>query len=223
MQPVASALGTLGRVLTIELPGHGSTPLGSTPFGMSAFVDALGDALSALALYDDGSERARPLVFGYSMGGYVALALEAERPGTLGGIVTLGTKFMWTPEYATREGARLDARVMLEKVPKFAALLDERHAACGGWHALLGNTRRVMQVLGAAPLLTRASLARVGVPVMIAVGERDDTVSIDEAREVAAWMPKARAESLPDAPHPIERVPVALVVRAMEAMVHTLP
>ena len=85
---------------------------------MHTFVEALGDCVSALALYadDEIANVHAPIVFGYSMSGYVALALEAERPGTFSGIVTLGTKFAWTPDVATTESARLDPAAISKKL-----------------------------------------------------------------------------------------------------------
>jgi pimeloyl-ACP methyl ester carboxylesterase len=140
------------------------------------------------------------------MGGYAALLLESRAPGSLGGIVTLGTKFEWTPESAMRESARLDPAVLSAKVPKFAETLAERHAGSGGWELLLQRTATLLQDLGATPLLTEDSLRRVRVPVIVAVGSRDDTVNAAEAARVASLMHDATSIGLPDAPHPIERV-----------------
>ncbi|MFN9204965.1 MAG: alpha/beta fold hydrolase, partial [Gemmatimonas sp.] len=123
MHPIVEALSASGRfaaVQAVELPGHGRTPT-SVGFGMGPFTSAL-----ATAVRDVGF--GRPVVFGYSMGGYVALLLEASAPGSLGGIVTLGTMLHWTPEVAARartlhapaarrpeapaEGEPLDARLL---------------------------------------------------------------------------------------------------------------
>lgn len=209
MRPVADALAPLGAVRALEFPGHGASPLGAREFSVPGFVAWLAAALRA----DE-----RPLVFGYSMGGYVALALEAARPGTFAGIVTLGTKFAWTPESASREAARLDAVVIREKVPRFAAALEARHAAADGWESVLARTGALLRQVGDRPLLDAASLARVACPVTVAVGEQDDTVSPAEAREAAGQVADGLAEVLPGIGHPIERVPVPLV----EALVRPL-
>lgn len=208
MRPVADALGELGPVRLVEFAGHGATPLGEGAFGIAGFRDALAASLDA----------SPPYVFGYSMGGYVALALEAARPGSVAGIVTLGTKFDWTPEVAAREAARLDAATIREKVPRFAAALEARHAHAGGWELVLERTAGLLRDLGADPLLDASSLARVRCPVVIAVGGRDDTVSVDECQATAAWLPHAAVESLADLPHPIEKVPPASAVALMRAL-----
>lgn len=213
MQPVADALRGVASVTAPELPGHGDTvlPTGHT-FTIDTFVRALRThvvELAAAAADAADADRAAPIAFGYSMGGYVALALEAAHPGTFSRIVTLGTKFEWTPDVASREASRLNAAMIAEKVPKFATLLQERHAGAGGWEMLLQRTALLLHALGASPTLNREALARIAIPVTVAVGERDDTVSLDEATRIAAMIPSAQSAAVVGAPHPIERVALA--------------
>jgi pimeloyl-ACP methyl ester carboxylesterase len=210
MQPVVDALvecRRFARVLTVELPGHGNTPA-DAGFGMAAFTTALADAIRGAGLV-------RPAVFGYSMGGYVALLLEAQAPGTLGGLVTLGTMLHWTPDVAARAAARLDPALMRAKVPAFADALEARHRGAGGWERVLTETAALLTALGAAPPLTDDALRAVACPVHLLVGSKDDTVTFEETTRAASQMPHARASLLDDVPHPIERVPAHLVVRAM--------
>lgn len=210
MQPVADALTDsqqFARVLTVELPGHGDTPA-DAGFGMAPFMTALADAIHGAGLV-------RPLVFGYSMGGYVGLLLEAQAPGTLGGLVTLGTMLHWTPEIAARAAARLNPAVLRAKVPAFADALEARHRGAGGWERVLTDTATLLTGLGAAPPLTDNVLRAVACPVHLLVGSKDDTVTLEETTRAASRMPHARASLLDAVPHPIERVPPHLVVRAM--------
>jgi len=208
MAPIASALATLGTVDTLEFPGHGETPLGEDQFSLAGFAGVLERRVRG----------SRPLAFGHSMGGYVALALEAHAPGTFSGIVTLGTKFDWTPDGAAREVARLDPRVIAKKVPKFAALLAARHERSGGWEQHLQHTAGLITTAGAAPLLTPASLARIACPAHLAVGALDDTVTVDETARAARAVPGGSTQVLEGVGHPIERVPVDLIVAMVASM-----
>jgi pimeloyl-ACP methyl ester carboxylesterase len=211
MAPVVSALEPLGTVRALEFPGHGESPGGNVPFTISGFADWLLTALEP----DAGLS---PVVCGYSMGGYVALALEARRPGTFAGIATLGTKFAWTPEAATREGARLDPDVIRSKVPKFAAALEARHARAGGWERVLSDTASLLATLGADPPLDVRSLAKVRARVVLGVGDADDTVDAGETSRFAAMIPGATSRVLPGTPHPIERVAPEQVVALVQAV-----
>lgn len=209
MEPIAQALAALGTVHNVELPGHGRSPLSaSTDFSMNTFVGGLQSEVRRASII--GAEQ--PLVFGYSMGGYAALALETEHPGTFSGILTLGTKFAWTPDVALRESGRLNADVIAEKIPKFAATLEARHADAGGWRLLLQRTAAVLSALGEQPAITKDALGRVRARTIVALGDRDDTMTADEAREYASFIPGAQFELLADTPHPIERVHVSDIV-----------
>lgn len=216
MEPIARALESLGNVHNVELPGHGHTLLPhEREFSIATFVDSLAVAVDRV----NENSTSRPIVFGYSMGGYTALSLETKHPGTFAGILTLGTKFAWNPEVAMREGARLNADIIAEKVPKFASALEERHANAGGWKLLLSRTANLLTQLGDNPILTRESLGRVQAHVCVAVGERDDTVSPEEAREYAGFVTNSRSEILSGAPHPIEKVPADVIVQQMSALI----
>lgn len=211
MAPVVTALESLGRVRALEFPGHGASPGGTVPFTIEGFADWLRAALEPVAATP-------PIVFGYSMGGYVALSLEARRPGSFAGIATLGTRFAWSPDAATREGARLDAAVIRAKVPKFAAMLEARHARAGGWEQTLRNTASLLTALGADPPLAPPSLANVRARVMLGVGDADDTVDAAETGRFAAMIPGATHRVLPGTPHPIERVTPDEVVSLVRAV-----
>lgn len=210
MAPVVKALLAARRfadVIPVELPGHGETPLEpGAPFTMETFAHAIGSAIARANV-------PRPLVFGYSMGGYAALLLEQLHPDTVGGIVTLGTMLQWSPDVAARAAARLDPHVLRDKVPAFASVLQARHASAGGWELVLTRTAELLRQLGDHPPLTSSSLAGITCPVHLLVGDRDDSVTLDETMRAASCMPRARASRLPDTPHPIEKVSLSTITR----------
>ena len=220
MQPIVEAIRAFGdgriRVEVLEFPGHGRTPLvNDGAFRLSHFVDVMAERVNALG-------GVPPVLFGYSMGGYVGLSLEARSPNTFSGIVTLGTKFEWSTAGADREAARLDPVVLEQKVPKFAAALAARHEHAGGWETVVVRTAALLRENGNAPLLTVEALERVAIPVCLAVGTKDDTVSVLEAQAAADVMLRARCEALEDIGHPIERVPVQRIVDLLRPMLqHT--
>jgi pimeloyl-ACP methyl ester carboxylesterase len=216
MQPIVDALTAFGEgrihVVALEFPGHGRTPLpGDRAFGIPHFVEAMAQAVGEL-------RGPPPLLFGYSMGGYVGLALEARSPNTFSGVVTLGTKFVWTPSGAEREAARLDPVALELKVPKFAAQLAARHEHAGGWETMMVRTAALLRENGSAPLLTVQALERIAIPVCVAVGTKDETVGVAESQAAADVMLCGRCEVLEDVPHPIERVPVQRIVDLLRPM-----
>ena len=216
MQPIVDALRAFGggriRVEAVELPGHGATPLAhDTAFHPAHFVDAMALAVDAL-------HEPPPVLFGYSMGGYIGLALEARSPGTFSAMVTLGTKFEWTPDVAEREAARLDPVAVAARFPKFAEQLAARHEGAGGWETVMVRTAALLRENGHAPALTVEMLERVRIPVCVAVGTKDDTVGVAESQAAADLLLNGRCEVLVDIAHPIERVPVERIVDLLRPM-----
>ena len=205
LAPLAELLEPRFRVLTLDFAGHGPRPAPIGGWRLQRFVENLAEYLAAENL---GPVR----VFGYSMGGYVALALAAQRPALVHSVVTLGTKFVWDEATAAAETSRLDPAVIAAKVPGFAATLASRHAEGAGWEAVVRGTAEVLRDLGRAPLLSPAVLAGIPHPVRVLVGDRDATVSIEETANAYRMLPAGQLGVLPGIPHPLERVnPLAMV------------
>ena len=208
LAPLATRLGEGRRVVVIELEGHGATPLRDRPLRIESFAD---DVIAHL----DRQGIARAHVFGYSMGGYVALYLAATSSARIARVATLATKLAWTPEVAARESALLDPVAIRAKVPKFAAALEARHTGAG-WEALLAHTGELLHELGARPRVTDELLASVTQPVRIGVGDRDATVTIEECIAAVRRLASGELEVHPRTPHPFEKVSLDRLARSLE-------
>jgi pimeloyl-ACP methyl ester carboxylesterase len=182
---------------TLNFSGHGGAPF-SEGFGIEQF------AKEVLRFMDEkGLEKAD--IFGYSMGGYVALNLARLHPERVGRIITLATKFDWTPEGVEREAKMLDPEKIEAKVPAFAAQLRERHAP-NDWKLLLRKTADMMLDLGQRPLLTPDVLSKITHPCLICLGDNDLMVSLAETTQAAEALPNGRLHILEQTPHPFEKV-----------------
>ena len=198
---LADALRSRHRVHLLDFEGHASSPFRGRPFRISLFTE------NVLGLLDaKGIEQA--CLFGHSMGGYVALVLALEHPDRVARVATLGTKFRWDTNNSSREAARLDAATIRARVPRFADALEARHAAAGGWEAVLERTADFLRDLGGRPILTDETLGMIEVPVRVIVGDRDNTVGVEESTEVAHALQAGSVAVLPNVPHPIEQVPL---------------
>jgi pimeloyl-ACP methyl ester carboxylesterase len=193
-------------VLAPDFPGHGRGAAqgdGGNGAGAPVGFSIGGFAQDVLALLDrNGIDRAD--IFGYSMGGYIALYLARHHPGRVGRIITLGTKFAWDARVAEREASRLDPAAIEAKVPGFAAQLRERHG--DGWERVVRSTAKMMLELGAAPELTEADFRSIPHRALVAVGDRDAMVSIDETIGTARSLPAGECLVVPGTPHPFEQV-----------------
>ncbi|MCF8245428.1 MAG: alpha/beta fold hydrolase [Saprospiraceae bacterium] len=206
MEPLAELLQNDVEVFTLNFSGHGGAPFAAA-FGIETFTAEVLDFLN-----ENGLEMVD--IYGYSMGGYVALNLAQLHPGRVGKIITLATKFDWTPESAERESKMLDPNKIEAKIPAFADLLQMRHAP-NDWKVLLGKTAEMMLELGQQPVLTPAILSKIHHPALICLGDSDQMVSLGETSPAAAALPKGQFELLVQTPHPIEKVNLDTLVLAI--------
>lgn len=204
LAPLAGCLADAVDVRFVEFEGHGRTPASGRPFAIEHFAENVVAAMDARGI-------ARAALFGYSMGGYVALHLAATQPERVERVITLGTKFRWDPALAEREARRLDPAAIAAKVPRFAEALAARHVDAGGWESVLAHTAALLRSLGERPLLDDAVLGAIAQPVRVMVGDRDATVSIEETAGAYRALPNGELVVLPRTPHPLEQVDAALL------------
>jgi pimeloyl-ACP methyl ester carboxylesterase len=203
LDPLKSSLEKQGRtVFLINFSGHSGVPFAPT-FGIEAFSN---DVLKFLQTFSIK----RADIFGYSMGGYVALWFAHQHPEKAGKIVTLGTKFDWDPGSAEKETRKLNPEKIEEKVPAFARILQNRHAP-NDWKELLRRTAEMMTGLGAKPLLTEAVFKSITQEVEILLGDQDDMADRSYTEHVSKLIPNSRFELLMNTPHPIEKVELSCI------------
>ncbi len=192
----------------LEFEGHGETAPHPDGYSIERFAEQVVERLAARGI-------GRAALFGYSMGGYVALHLARVHPERVAAVATLGTKFRWDPATAAREAARLDPDAIRAKVPRFADALAARHGGAGGWEAVLARTAALLRALGERPVLTDATLAEVAQPVRVMVGDRDATVTVEETAGAYRALPNGELAVLPRTPHPLEQVDTGRLVAAL--------
>lgn len=205
LDPLKSELEKKGRrVYSINFSGHSGEPFSET-FGIETFAHNIGTFLAenSLSAVD---------IFGYSMGGYVALWFAYLNPAKVGRIVTLGTKFDWNLESAEKETKKLNAEKIEEKVPAFARILQNRHAP-NDWKELLAKTSAMMKKLGADPLLSKEILASIRNEIQVLLGDQDDMADRSYSEEVSRILANATFTLLQETPHPIEKVDLSHITR----------
>ncbi len=209
LEPLAAELKQQGyNVFTLSFSGHGQTPF-ALNFGIEQFSLELEQFIKVNNLD-------KPTVFGYSMGGYVALYLAHRNPNILGNIITLGTKFEWSPEISEKEIKMLDSKTIIEKVPKFAEALQKRHGQ--DWELLLQKTAEMILSLGNNNALTLNDFTSIENKVLIGLADKDTMVSLEETTAVYKQLKNGAMYMLPNTKHPIETVDVGLLVRNVQGI-----
>ncbi len=206
LEPLAKELSSLGyKTYLFNFSGHGDTPY-ANEFGIKQFTLELDQFLSENNLV-------KPDVFGYSMGGYVALYLASQHPERLGKIITLGTKFNWDLLIAHGEAKMLDTGIIKEKIPKFAAALEKRHG--DGWEFLLKKTAAMMIDLGNDNVLNARTFSQIKNKVLIGLADNDSMVTIEETNNAVSKIVDAKRYTLVNTKHPIETVKVAELAKTI--------
>ncbi|MDT5053028.1 MAG: hypothetical protein QOF66_1394 [Mycobacterium sp.] len=82
--PVTEALANGRRVLALDWPGHGESPLPATPLRAVEFGDLLIE-------FADRLDLSNTVIVGNSVGGYAACRLALERPERVAGVVLVNT------------------------------------------------------------------------------------------------------------------------------------
>ena len=200
LQPLSELLKNDFEVHCLEFEGHGQTP-SEKPFSIDGFVDNLKD-------YLDEKNLRNIIVFGYSMGGYVALKLAARNPEYFEKIITLGTKFHWTAEAAEKEVQYLIPEKIEVKLPAYAAMLAGLHGA-SSWKTLMQKTADMMLRLGNGEATSDELFKQIVVPCSLCLGDKDQMVSREETERIKDMITHAEFELLEDTVHPIDRVDVA--------------
>jgi pimeloyl-ACP methyl ester carboxylesterase len=184
------------EVFTFNFEGHGGSST-EKAFSIDLFTENLSHFINENKLQ-------LPVVFGYSMGGYVALHYAAKQVDGIGKIITYGTKFNWSPESALKETNRLLPEKMEEKIPQFAAALAIDHGQ-NKWKEVVIKTATLMQSLGNAPVLNDANFPQISSPTLICWGDKDTMVSLEESLKTKEKIPNAQFLVLNNFVHPLEQ------------------
>ena len=209
LDPLKKMLSKSFRVYSFSFSGHGESDF-KKGFDIDQFT---ADTLSFLS----SNNLAKVCIFGYSMGGYVALNLAKNYPEKVEQIVTFGTKFKWSPAIAQKEVKMLDASIIANKVPAFAKALSVRHGT--KWKALLLKTTDMMLAMGAEAPLKLSDYKNIPHNCKLMLAESDEMVTKEETLAVVNALPKASFQTIPKAKHSIEKVDLLLLSKEIaEAM-----
>jgi pimeloyl-ACP methyl ester carboxylesterase len=184
------------QVVSFDFEGHGATP-SDDAFTMELFAK---NAFNFL--HQNKIESTH--IFGYSMGGYVALKMAQLQADKIQNIVTFGTKFDWTEESALKETRKLNPEIIEQKVPDFAAQLKVVHSA-NDWKIMMGKTAEMMMDLGKGACFSSLELEQIQSSITIGIGNEDKMVSIVESEAAVNSLPNGNLLVLDGFQHLLEK------------------
>jgi pimeloyl-ACP methyl ester carboxylesterase len=199
-------LGTVARVIAIDLPGFGRSPVAEGAYDHAFFADSIWSEL--------GDETDLHLV-GHGLGGAVAFAMALDRPSRIQSIVAISPTVLKTPLLGLR-GRLLTSSVVgrtwLEVAPRLAirrtlephfhdpahldgSVLDAVMASLDRPGARAAAHRALVTDLGGA-LAHR--VAELDVPTTLVWGYNDRIQPLDVARTLSTRIPGAVLRQIPN-------------------------
>lgn len=180
-----------------DLPAHGSLASQRDVLSMYSFANYVRN-------YILKNDLDKPYVFGFSMGGFVALTLQSQS-NLFSKIMTLNTKLEWTTVIAEKEQKMFDPNLILEKVPKYADYLKSLHGF-ENWENLLEKHRIMMFGIAQANPLSDYAVSKIDIPVLLTKGDSDKMVTTEETILLAHKLKYSSFVEFENTEHPIEKV-----------------
>jgi esterase/lipase len=144
-------------------------------------------------------------IFGYSMGGYLALLANIKKPDLIGKIVTLATKLEWDEQIAAKELKQLELIHNLSPEHPFIKQLIYLHGK-SNYQNCIKLTGNLMQTLGIEQPLNTASIIKIQSKILFILGALDHMVSQQETQKICQQIKDAEMILLPETKHPFEKV-----------------
>jgi pimeloyl-ACP methyl ester carboxylesterase len=185
--------------IAVDFPSHGESTATPDEINTERF------ARDVLALLDELKIEQVDVV-GYSMGGYVGIAMSFQAPHRVRSIVSHAMKFYWTDEAISGTLRDLDGDLIRERSQRGYDALSQMHAA-SGLERTLSQTRSLISDF-LRWQLTPEMMREVPAPLLISVGDRDDLVPVAEAVRLFGELDPKRSglAVLPNTPHPFHHV-----------------
>jgi pimeloyl-ACP methyl ester carboxylesterase len=239
-QPAWDSLTRLGRVMAVDLPGFGASPLGTTSPTLRGYADWLVEFLDAAAIPS-------AVLVGVSLGGGIAIQAALRRPDRVDGLILCapyglsprspGGRAGWlavhTPGLSrlTYAGLRRSDSLLRRGLGALVAspsVIDEHvvhqvHDLLSAKRAGVAWSRFQHSEVGWGGPRTywRTELSAISVPVALLSGTEDTLVPSSDLRAAAQRLPQAKFISVPGAGHWLPRETPDKVTAAVASMVTT--
>jgi pimeloyl-ACP methyl ester carboxylesterase len=201
--PVVAPLANGRRVIAVDWPGHGTSPLPARPLRAVEFGDLIVE-------FADRMDLRNLVVVGNSVGGYAACRLAVERPARVAGVVLINTGGFTPHSVFTRLACAAMGRPRVVKASFPAFVRAYMHAANASDKAIVDRVvARAKTDDGARTAAAlwksftepghdmRTRAANITAPVLITWGAKDPSAPTRWGRAVQAAIPGSKFEALP--------------------------
>jgi proline iminopeptidase len=200
-KPEFARLSEVAQVVYLDLRGHGRSEWGAPErWRVELCADDLREFCDTLGI-------AKPVVYGHSLGGFVAMVYAARHPGCAGALVLQSTMARFDLNRLVEEFRRVGGDQVAAVVERVyggdsRTVTPEEWAPCwrlfGPW--VVGEQERARTVVNqelnepGLELMRRFDvvdqLSRIDCPTLVCVGELDPMTPVAAAREIADALPE---------------------------------
>jgi pimeloyl-ACP methyl ester carboxylesterase len=189
------------RVIAPDSRGHGRTNNPTGTFSYRLMADDVAALIEALSL-------TKPLVFGYSDGGQIALEMGMCYPNLTAALVVGAAWYKFSEAYVNAlrafgfEGPGVvNIEQMQRANPHWVEVLKTAHMRADDpnyWQTLLKQVSKMWWT----PLdYTAGDFERITKPALILMGDKDEGIPVEQAVEMYHLIPNAELAILPNATH----------------------
>ncbi|HSF90622.1 MAG TPA: alpha/beta hydrolase [Paracoccaceae bacterium] len=187
------------RVLAVDMPGHGESPVLADDPQLRAFTDAVAAALTSPAV-----------VIGHSFGAMIGLDMAARYPEHVTGVVALNAIYRREAAAKTAVQTRadsLDGLTVADPTATLARWFGEETSpereACREWLSAVNPTgyRDAYRAFAREDGPMDQTLRDLRCPALFITGAREPNSTPEMSRKMAGLVPDGRAEVLEGAAH----------------------
>ncbi len=186
------------NIKLITLPFHGSEA--GQPFTYPLLKHALRTKLQSEENYS---------LFGYSLGGYLALDLAVDGHIAPLSITTYGTRFFWTNEIVERISKVMKPEKLRKDLPEYVEDLVAMHGEA--WTEVISSTLGMRVHLIHNPL-SEKSLSAIKSRTTLVIGDGDILTNMEETKSVSATIPSCTFEIIPGE-HDLKKLSPASLIK----------
>jgi len=210
--PLMRRLESAFHLVGIDLSGHGASsfPPDET-FSLDLFAEDVRTVMDELSV-------ASAHVFGFSLGGGVALRLAHQSPDRVDRLALLQTNVTWTEAQAQAMRQRLEPDVIRARSRTRADQLEAHHELPT---RLLRQLRDFVDTLPTASEALSDTLPDISASTLVSGLDRDPLFGLDSIHLLHQQLPTSRLAILPGEHHSLPHAPLSLLAPLLQT--HFLP
>ncbi|PEN14856.1 methylmalonyl-CoA epimerase [Longibacter salinarum] len=196
--PLMRKLETQFQVIALDFRGHGSSTASTDPISFDAYAEDVEIVMDTLELQQAD-------LFGFSMGGNVALGFAQQHPDRVGRVAAHGANVTWSQDIVASMQARLDADLLTKQNARLTEHLSAHHL---DWRALFDHMQEWVATLPEQTPRMKQMAEAVDRPALISCVDQDDLFPLSATLALHNLLPDARLEVLRGSHHALPLAPL---------------